>query len=347
MNAVSAEFHAGVESASNYAQRQQWRQSADAYRNIYLSVTSRPSYPFNGMHYFALSGWTSILVYEQAKPCQEDLACLERLAKTPPSDVSLAEWSTVNVNLGILYWIAGHRDKAAHLYRKILSYHPTEAQTSPMVLDGMNKTKSSGEIFENHYETAKTNLAAMQGVPIPPPTPQELADIAELRGMGGPSSGAGVEDTRARRTYTVRVGEEAPLEVNEAVKQRLQQAILRVGGQACDCCGGLRGEGKVLLRCSVCHNRWYCSAACQKKHWMAHKKACRAPNDFHAGDYVRIEGIAAEPELNGTIAEVRNVGAEGRWMVAAIGGYRVMSIRRDKLLLVVAAEDVELLLRGG
>lgn len=38
----------------------------------------------------------------------------------------------------------------------------------------------------------------------------------------------------------------------------------------CDCCGGGHGN----LKCSRCRSVFYCSRACQKKHWKEHKKWC-------------------------------------------------------------------------
>ncbi|KAJ9520159.1 hypothetical protein QJQ45_030082 [Haematococcus lacustris] len=46
--------------------------------------------------------------------------------------------------------------------------------------------------------------------------------------------------------------------------------------QCCAQCGTL-GEG--LLRCGRCREVTYCSPACQKKHWKAHKASCHAPAD--------------------------------------------------------------------
>eukprot|EP00887_Chlorella_sp_A99_P004778 scaffold4.g4778.t1 len=51
----------------------------------------------------------------------------------------------------------------------------------------------------------------------------------------------------------------------------------------CDCCGwhnqflaACQAERVKLLLCSGCRQRRYCSAACQARHWRAHKPFCRA-----------------------------------------------------------------------
>eukprot|EP00662_Eupelagonemidae_sp_cell21_P057811 gene57811-biopygen43991 len=40
-------------------------------------------------------------------------------------------------------------------------------------------------------------------------------------------------------------------------------------------CAGCGEKGEKLRRCTGCRSVWYCSAACQKGHWLAHKPACR------------------------------------------------------------------------
>lgn len=46
---------------------------------------------------------------------------------------------------------------------------------------------------------------------------------------------------------------------------------------ACGGCGAKKGEGdEALLNCGRCKDRTYCSMECQKKHWTAHRKVCKA-----------------------------------------------------------------------
>lgn len=47
------------------------------------------------------------------------------------------------------------------------------------------------------------------------------------------------------------------------------------GGKACANCGATQD----LLRCSRCHQAWFCSVKCQKQYWPFHKSVCRR-NDF-------------------------------------------------------------------
>jgi len=44
----------------------------------------------------------------------------------------------------------------------------------------------------------------------------------------------------------------------------------------CAECGKEEGDGGVSLKaCKSCMQVRYCNAACQHKHWLAHKKACK------------------------------------------------------------------------
>ncbi|KAJ9528228.1 hypothetical protein QJQ45_014207, partial [Haematococcus lacustris] len=62
-------------------------------------------------------------------------------------------------------------------------------------------------------------------------------------------------------------------------------AVAGCGGQpaassdAAQCCAQCGAGNVKLFRCSRCREVTYCSPACQKKHWKAHKAACHAPAD--------------------------------------------------------------------
>lgn len=58
---------------------------------------------------------------------------------------------------------------------------------------------------------------------------------------------------------------------------------------SCERCGK---KGVKLLRCSRCHNAWYCSSACQKEAWTSgHKKEC--PERAKNRDGIPLQGGAA------------------------------------------------------
>jgi uncharacterized protein len=45
------------------------------------------------------------------------------------------------------------------------------------------------------------------------------------------------------------------------------------------CCANCQQSGIKLSACSKCHAAQYCSTACQRAHWRAHKSSCISPND--------------------------------------------------------------------
>jgi hypothetical protein len=45
------------------------------------------------------------------------------------------------------------------------------------------------------------------------------------------------------------------------------------------CCANCQKSGIKLRACSKCHAVWYCSTACQRARWHAHKPACISPDD--------------------------------------------------------------------
>jgi hypothetical protein len=54
------------------------------------------------------------------------------------------------------------------------------------------------------------------------------------------------------------------------------RAAWRVDHRACAACGSTQ-EG--MSRCTRCAAAFYCDAACQRRHWPAHKPACRPADD--------------------------------------------------------------------
>jgi len=48
------------------------------------------------------------------------------------------------------------------------------------------------------------------------------------------------------------------------------------------CCAGCQKSVKRLSACSKCHAVRYCSTACQRAHWQAHKASCISPKDLNA-----------------------------------------------------------------
>ena len=53
---------------------------------------------------------------------------------------------------------------------------------------------------------------------------------------------------------------------------RLEEAIRSACAQCGKSAAAMEGGGKL---CARCHAVCYCSAACQKAHWKAHRKPCK------------------------------------------------------------------------
>ena len=50
------------------------------------------------------------------------------------------------------------------------------------------------------------------------------------------------------------------------------------------CCANCQKSGIKLSACSKCHAVRYCSTACQRAHWHAHKPACMSTTDVYAAN---------------------------------------------------------------
>ncbi len=128
------------------------------------------------------------------------------------------------------------------------------------------------------------------------------------------------------------------------VHKRYLEMCRRPKATACSCCGAETGEGgKKLQVCSKCHRKAYCSAACQRQDWKegGHKLSCRARDKFRKDDVVVAQGIESQPELNGQLMVVmRPDEREGRWLVLD-ERRKSVSLRADKLRLVVPVEERE------
>jgi len=53
------------------------------------------------------------------------------------------------------------------------------------------------------------------------------------------------------------------------------------------CCANCQKSGVKLSACSKCHAVRYCSTACQRAHWRAHKPACISPNDVNEANVAK------------------------------------------------------------
>ena len=70
------------------------------------------------------------------------------------------------------------------------------------------------------------------------------------------------------------VPEPGPAPEPEAQQEPEPVAVPEAPGEVCAACGA---TPRKLLRCSRCKQVWYCSTACQKRHWKQHKPGCGKP----------------------------------------------------------------------
>jgi ankyrin repeat protein len=53
------------------------------------------------------------------------------------------------------------------------------------------------------------------------------------------------------------------------------------------CCASCQKSGVRLRACSNCHAAQYCSKACQRTHWRAHKSSCISPDDVYEATHAK------------------------------------------------------------
>jgi len=233
---------------------------------------------------------------------------------------------------GLLLWLKG---KAADFYREAIELAekvPKQQKRHKVMAsiessDGIRSVslglRPMVDLIPGIVNVCKRNIQRMDrsmSKYIPPPEQR-------LRSDGTPMP-------RTQRFTGVPVG---PMVGDEGVlTQGEVDQLLKVGGERCDCCGKSREElgTKLLNKCSGCEKAYYCSRECQVKQWKAgHKKWCRKPGEFKPGDYIRLQGLQSQPQLNGTLVQVvgQDPKTKGRWGVKVQGGTKTISVSSEKM----------------
>jgi hypothetical protein len=79
----------------------------------------------------------------------------------------------------------------------------------------------------------------------------------------------------------------------------------------------------------------YCSKECQKAQWKAgHTQACRKPGQIEVGDWMQLQGLVSQPQLNAKVGEIRGPAensSSGRWAVYLLDEDRVISVSTERL----------------
>ncbi|KAL3905635.1 MAG: hypothetical protein SGILL_009597 [Bacillariaceae sp.] len=236
----------------------------------------------------------------------------------------------------LLSWIRKDREEAAEYYREV-----------SRVADKMKKNEKRHKVLATQLSADGNRVIGMRQA-----TMEELLggvrNLAahNLRtltsqnfvagGVRPPTSSTqlrsdGTPMPKSDRHTSIPIGPGA----TDLTKEMLNH-LLSVGGEKCDCCGKTTEEKKLdwLKRCNGCFKAWYCGKDCQSQQWKAgHKQYCRKPGEFKVGDYVRLQGIQAKPELNGMVVKILGQvpNKEGRWETRVPGGDTSVSIATAKM----------------
>ncbi|GAX76921.1 hypothetical protein CEUSTIGMA_g4368.t1 [Chlamydomonas eustigma] len=151
-------------------------------------------------------------------------------------------------------------------------------------------------------------------------------------------------ERNAHIQYSMGVGAKLPASFSPEIIQKYMALNQRTLGLECDVCGcSSTGSNNVkLAKCKQCLRKSYCSKECQKLDWVQgkHKMCCRPPKDFKAEDIIRAQGLESRPELNGSLLVVQcPSGTLDRWQVTMMGGDVTISMHKDKMRLIIPAEE--------
>jgi len=72
------------------------------------------------------------------------------------------------------------------------------------------------------------------------------------------------------------------------------------------CCAGCQKSGVRLRACSKCHAVRYCSTACQRAHWRAHKQTCITPKDVKEANAAKYNQLD-QPRSSDTFCGIRSM----------------------------------------
>jgi len=244
--------------------------------------------------YHILHGMVSILKERYFEASPEDFQFLETqifLVKSEPHVYRVQAAKS----LGLLHWDQGRREEAAAFYRDAISFGEKASAKERRKIISTNIDEHSGtlgertvgSVIDEVVQQAQDNLSVLE-TKAHPAIPEPVTHT--MRSDGTPMP------LHYRHTFAG----------SSAAAEKLGD-LLAVGGTQCDCCGKTREELGVthLESCARCKKAYFCSVACQRKQWKAgHKQACRAPGQVEAGDFVRLDGLQARPELNGMIVKV-------------------------------------------
>lgn len=298
-----------------------YRESADKY--LEAATTACPGTWADG-RWHIFHGYTSILREKYFAPSERDMDALDRMIHDK-SEGKLFR-AEAAFTRGLLLWDVGERIQAAELYRESIriAEKASEKERQRLVLSNKTDTNNNQsvayqpvkEVIDSVVAQSRENLAIL-----------ERPSFRPLMEPQKRSNGT-VCPTDVRHFFT------SPDLGCQLTKPNYDK-LISVGGAECDHCGTKREDlGLSHLKiCSRCMRAFYCSQDCQKRQWKAgHKEACRKPGEVKDGDFVRLQGLASKPELNGRVVQaIQPLESQpGRWEVQ-IDQQKSISVAAEKL----------------
>ena len=121
----------------------------------------------------------------------------------------------------------------------------------------------------------------------------------------------------------------------------LSWATMADSAARCSHCGRQR---KILKRCSVCQQTWYCGAECQNAGWKKHKKTCTPP-PLHVLNVLDLVAAAHESndwrgvlEWEGRLEELMGCyGGTGEWKISVL--YTFITAYMDGLSATLSTDS--------
>jgi hypothetical protein len=222
------------------------------------------------------------------------------------------------LSLGLLEWDAGDREATADYYRMGMDIAAGTSDSE------RSRAMAFSEIDSMYTKTVGEKM-------------DELTKIIEknLRKLERPRMGDHPKklETRSDGSEIWSRQDSVPLYSDYSITERL----MKIGGTHCDCCGKSRQELGLatLMICTRCKMACYCSKECQKAQWKAgHKQACRKPGQIEVGDWMQLQGLVSQPQLNTKVGEIRGPAensSSGRWAFYLLDEDRVISVSSERL----------------
>jgi hypothetical protein len=326
--AATLQSVAKMNEACSAAIREDWRGSANLYRSTY--ETASPEFE---AWFYALDGYTSIFRMRHTTPTEADMRFIRRVEDNPAAPT--LHRAHCAFSRGLLFWDSGNRAKAVHCYRHAieLAEAASPSECNAKIFFAPRGFLPMRTVMEDFMRDCRGNLAALAGSSQQPlsggsaATPVEQGDDPAISGQ---------------KTW-VPFGPHFWGDSHHASLAILNR-YHAVHPGTCDKCGK---KAAHILQCGKCRSTRYCGASCQREDWAEHKKGCRKPKDFKAGDLVRLWGLESTPELNGSILQVLGAASSpGIWRVSILGGDKSVTTSADNMTLVVCSEDRAKVLEG-